>query len=251
MSQYGILAPLIPVAFVVTAIRRPRYALLTGTAAAITCFFAASYVNADISRYYVGPALMAWTWLAILGAALVDALAGVGGTEPATDAAGIEPADRIAARRAEARTRGSILAVIIAIALLVPTIVDIPTRFRAIDLSAQQGAAQWADHVLDVMQDDGVILSWWSYSTPLWYEHLVEGKRPDIEIIDDRTRLDLNLGGLTDAVDRYLAEGRPVYVLRLDRREVALLAQRYDLEYIDGVDASSLTRVIGLKTAAS
>ena len=67
VSQYGILAPLIPVAFVVTAIRRPRYALLTGTAAAITCFFAASYVNADISRYYVGPALMAWTWLAILG----------------------------------------------------------------------------------------------------------------------------------------------------------------------------------------
>ena len=30
-----------------TAIRRPRYALLTGTAVAITCFFAASYVNAD------------------------------------------------------------------------------------------------------------------------------------------------------------------------------------------------------------
>ena len=106
---------------------------------------------------------------------------------------------------------------IIAIALLVPTIVDIPARFRANDMSAQQGAAQWADHVLDVMQADAVILSWWSYSTPLWYEHLVEGKRPDIEIIDDRTRLDLNLGGLTDAVDRYLAEGRPVYVIRLDR----------------------------------
>jgi hypothetical protein len=194
---------------------------------------------------------MAWTWLAILGAALVDALASVGATEPATDAGGSDAADRIAARRAEARTRGSILAVIIAIALLVPTIVDIPARFRANDMSAQQGAAQWADHVLDVMQDDAVILSWWSYSTPLWYEHLVEGKRPDIEIIDDRTRLDLNLGGLTDAVDLYLAQGRPVYVLRFDRREVALLAERYDLEYIDGVDASSLTRVIGLKTAAS
>jgi hypothetical protein len=250
VSQYGILAPLIPVAFVVTAIRRPRYALLTGTAAAITCFFAASYINADISRYYVGPAVMAWTWLAILGAAVVDALAGVGGTEPATDDPGTEAADRIATRRAVARTRGSILAVIIAIALLVPTVFDIPARFRANDMSAQQGAAQWADHVLGVMQPDGVILSWWSYSTPLWYEHLVDGKRPDIEVIDDRTRLDLNLGGLTETIDRYLGQ-RPVYVIRLDRREVALLAQRYDLEYIDGVDASSLTRVIGLKTAAS
>ena len=193
---------------------------------------------------------MAWTWLAILGAALVDALASVGGPEPATDAAGSEAADRIAAQRADARTRGSILAVIIAIALLVPTLVDLPARFRANDMSGQQGAARWADHVLDVMEPDGVILSWWSYSTPLWYEHLVEGKRPDIEVIDDRTRLDLNLGGLTETIDRYLGQ-RPVYVMRLDKREVALLAQRYDLDYIDGTDASSLTRVIGLKSAAS
>ena len=42
-----------------------------------------------------------------------------------------------------------------------------------------------------------------------------------------------------------------MYVIRLDQREVALLAQRYDLDYIDGIDASSLTRVIGLKSAAS
>ena len=250
VSQFGILAPLIPVAFVVTAIRRPRYALLTGTAAAITCFFAASYVNADISRYYVGPALMAWTWLAILGAAIVDVIASVGSTEPETDDAGTEAAQRNAARRAERRTGVSILAVVIAAALLVPTLVDIPARFRAADMSGQQGAARWADHVLDVMEPDGVILSWWSYSTPLWYEHLVEGKRPDIEIIDDRTRLDLNLGGLTETIDRYLGQ-RPVYVMRLDQREVALLAQRYDLDYIDGKDASSLTRVIGLKPGAS
>jgi hypothetical protein len=49
-TQFGILAPLIPIAFIATAVRRPRYALLTGTAVAITCFFASSYVNADISR---------------------------------------------------------------------------------------------------------------------------------------------------------------------------------------------------------
>ena len=66
VAQFGILAPLIPVGFVVTAVRRPAYALLTGSAVLITCFFAASYVNADIDRYYLGPILMAWTWLAIL-----------------------------------------------------------------------------------------------------------------------------------------------------------------------------------------
>ena len=37
----------------------------------MTCLFSASYVNADISRYYLGPLLIAWTWLAILGAVVV------------------------------------------------------------------------------------------------------------------------------------------------------------------------------------
>ena len=122
VAQFGILAPLIPVAFVVTAIRRPRYALLTGTAAAITCFFAASYVNADINRYYLGP--------------------GADGLDLAGDPRGRRgrrsrqrrrhrAGDRrrrgsrrrtgSPRRRADVRTRGSILAVIIAIALLVPT----------------------------------------------------------------------------------------------------------------------------------
>ena len=100
------------------------------------------------------------------------------------------------------------------------------------------------------MEPNAVIVSWWSYSTPLWYVQRVEGRRPDITIIDDRTRLDENLGGLTDAIDANLGV-RPVYVIRLDRREVALLAQRYDLDYIDGVDASALTRVIGLKSTDS
>ncbi|MEA2619803.1 MAG: hypothetical protein QOC97_576, partial [Chloroflexota bacterium] len=74
VAQFGILAPLIPIGFIATVARRPRYALLTGSAAAITCFFAASYVNADIDRYYLGPALMAWTWLAILAGTALDAL---------------------------------------------------------------------------------------------------------------------------------------------------------------------------------
>jgi hypothetical protein len=86
VAQFGILAPLIPIGFLATAIRRPGYALLTGSAAAITCFFAASYVNADINRYYLGPALMAWTWLAILAGAVLEAL-----DRAAADAATDEP----------------------------------------------------------------------------------------------------------------------------------------------------------------
>ena len=54
------------------------------------------------------------------------------------------------------------------------------------------------------MAPDAVIVSWWSYSTPLWYAQRVQGRRPDITIVDDRTRLDENLGGLTDVIDANL-----------------------------------------------
>ena len=47
------------------------------------------------------------------------------------------------------------------------------------------------------MEPDAAVISWWSYSTPLWYAQRVQGERPDITIIDDRTRLDENVCGLT------------------------------------------------------
>ena len=238
VAQFGILAPLIPVGFVATVVRRPRYALLTGSAVAITCFFNASYVNADINRYYLGPALMAWTWLAILAAVAVGLLTGLGGEEPIEPGAGSDLAGAPAAS-----TRAGLIALILAVALVMPTLFDAPTRYAAVDARHQVDAGRWLDHVLGVMEPDAMIVSWWSYSTPLWYAQRVEGERPDITIIDDRTRLDKNLGGLTDVIDANLGK-RPVYVIRLDRSEVAQLAARYELEYIDGHDASALTRVI-------
>jgi Protein of unknown function (DUF2723) len=243
VTQFGILAPLIPVAFVVTALRRPRYALLTGSAVAITCFFSASYVNADISRYYLGPALMAWTWLAILAAAAVQVLIGLVGEAPPGPARSASSDDPVGTR-----TRSGLIAMIIAVALVAPTLIAIPTRYPTIDSRRRLEAVTWTAHVVATLAPNAVIVSWWSYSTPLWYAQRVEGERPDVTIIDDRTRLDEHLGGLTDVIDANLGK-RPVYVIRDDRNEVALLAARYDLQYIDGRDASALTRVLGLKAS--
>ena len=72
-AQFGPLVALIPAGFIVTAVRRPRYALLTGTWLLLTCWFAASYTNADIERYYLGPILVVISWLAIAAAALLEA----------------------------------------------------------------------------------------------------------------------------------------------------------------------------------
>lgn len=225
---FGPLAALLPVAFGVTAIRRPTYALLSGTAVLITCFFAASYVNALIERYYLGPVLIGWTWLAMLGAGLAT-VAGI-------SIDGQRRPDRV-------------IATALAVLLLVPTVAAAPSRLDSLDRSGDIGARMWIEHALRVMREDAVIVSWWSYSTPLWYAQLVEDRRPDIDIIDDRTRLDRNLGDIYDVIDANLPT-RPVYVIRIERSEIEGLKERYVLDIIDGTEASVLTRIIGRRETA-
>lgn len=225
-AELGILAAALPLGLFVTALRRPAYALLTGWAALLTVVFAASYQNAEIGRYYLGPLLIAWTWLAVLGGALLGALRAV--------------ARRSTIARAPA---SALIAAALAGVLLAPTGLTLGDRFRAIDESTDRDAPSWVDAALDRLPRDAVLVSWWSYSTPLWYAQLIEGRRPDVLVIDDRTRLDQDLGDIDDVIDAHLGT-RPVYIIRDDPEEAAALAERYELEVLYGVDARSLTRVV-------
>jgi hypothetical protein len=219
---------------------------MTGSAVFITCFFAASYVNADIDRYYLGPILIAWTWLAILAAAAVDLVAvATGEPFPASD----RPATLRPGSRAPIPIWSGLAAVGLAVILLAPTVIALPDRFALVDERNNVEAQGFVDHVTQTLGPGAMLVSWWSYSTPLWYAQLVDGRRPDLAIVDDRTRLDQNLGDITDVIDANLGK-RPVYVIRNDSDEIAMLAARYDLEYIDGFDASMLTRVIGRKAGS-
>ena len=237
--EFGPLTLLIPLGFLATVVGRPRYALLTGSAAVITCFFASSYVNADIGRYYLVPWLIAWTWLAILASlvaiAIANLVAGPGDTVNGTSSG-------------RYRRTASVVAIVVAALLLVPTLQAVPARYRAIDESQDPGAAAWVDHALTVMPQHALIVSWWSYSTPLWYAQRVEGRRPDLTIMDDRTILDEGLGDIYAVIDQNLGK-RPVFVIRDDPQQAQELAQRYTLEYIDGNSARSLTRVVSFRGA--
>jgi hypothetical protein len=132
--------------------------------------------------------------------------------------------------------------------MLVPTGASVVDRFARVDRSRERAAERWVDRALERMERGAVVVSWWSYSTPLWYAQHVEGRRPDIVIIDDRTRLDEQLGGLTDVIDANLPV-RPVYVIRVDPSEIATLDGRYVLEPVDGAGAASLTRVVSRRAA--
>ena len=235
-DQFGPLAVLIPFGLAATIRRRPRYALLTCLSLGLVCFFAASYENAEIGRYYLVPILIAWTWLAVLARSAADWLATALG--------------RRSARAARARRLGGAVAVGLAAVLLAPTVVAAPDRLAALDESGDRSAIDWTDRALGTLEPDAVVVSWWSYSTPLWYAQRVEGRRPDVTIIDDRTRLDEGLGDFTDVIDAYLGS-RPVYVIRSDPDDVARLSARYRLEPVDGAVGFGLTRVTGRLGAGS
>ena len=244
-AQFGILAPLVPLGFLATVRRAPHYALLTGLAAAVTVVFAVSYVNADIGRYYLGPALIAWTWLAVLAVTGVEAVVALIRPPPGELAGDPSRADE---RRPRAGPVDATVAALIALALVVPTLGALPVRASQLDESGNRVAGRWLDAALAAMEPNAVVVSWWSYSATLWYGQHIEGRFPDGFIVDDRTRLDLELGEVTDVIDDYLGT-LPVYVIRASPGDVAALGGRYVLEAVPSV--TLLYRVVARVGASS
>lgn len=211
-QQLGVLALLLPAAFIVTLRRFPAYALLTGLASLVTWLFSASYANADISRYYLGPLLMAWTWLGIMAATAADIL----------EAGVAAPPQRSA-------VAGRAVAATLAILMILPAALAVPARHRQVDRSGDVGGGLWLDAALARIAHNAVVVSWWSYSTPLWYAQFVEGRRPDMFVVDDRTRLDLDMGEATDVIATYLGK-RPVFLIRANEHDLRLVTQRFQVQ---------------------
>jgi hypothetical protein len=247
-DQLGLLVFIVPIAFLATVKRQPRYALLTGVTFLITVWFAASYVNADINRYYLGPAVMVLSWLAILAAVVVELIADLLGAEVLDAPRGVMMSPRRVAWFGTAGPAAFVLEIAVCAALLVPTIQALPDRARAEDLSTQTYASDWAHQAMSVFAPNAVILSWWSYSTTLWYAQIIEGMRPDVWIVDDRTLLDDKLGDVTDVIDAQLGK-RPVYAVRLtDDPDLATIRANYDVvEFIMPTEQSVL-RILGRKS---
>jgi hypothetical protein len=235
-GQFGPLVALIPAGLLVTAVRRPRYALLTGAWLVVTCWFATSYTNADIQRYYLGPILIAISWLAVAASVVIDAVEArlfVG-----LDDAGI----RVAALRL-------VVSAAVGVALVAPAVIAAPTTRLVVDRSADTRAADWSGWAFRVAEPDAVLVTWWGFSTPLWYRQLILGERPDLRVIDDRTRLDERLGSVDDVIRANLGRG-PVYIVRLDADRLDLERRWQVVVVLDPDGTQPLLRVVGPRAAS-
>ena len=167
----------------------------------------ASYVNADIERYYLGPVALgldvardprrpdrppcrrpvavaeAWRPRAARSSA-------PGRPSPAGSEA------RVGARRGRSSARSSCCR---------PSPASTPRRSRGGSIVATRGAQAGWTTACRCSRRTPCVVSWWSTSTPLWYAQKVEGLRPDIDIDrrpdDARPRTS---GGRHDVIDRYL-----------------------------------------------
>jgi hypothetical protein len=223
-TQLGLFAVLAIVGVFSTALRRPALMVLLVAWFAVNWFFALGYLNADIGRYYLVP-LMCAAVLGGLGAsAIVD----------------------WASRLLEGLRRGpALLGAAAAVVLIVPLALVIPDRFTTVDSSKEVAGRMWLASVTRQLPPDSVVVSWWSYSTTLWYGQFVEHLRPDVTVIDDSTIVQQNLGSVKDVINSYLGE-RPVYLIRTSY-DMPMYEQMYVLDPLPGVAGAPVYEVQGMK----
>jgi hypothetical protein len=280
--MYGWLGPLIYLGILglgTSIVRRPRYVVLSGLTLLVTCVFATSYVNADIERYFLVPVLIAFTWVGLGAADLVTGAALAADwvrTRIATGEAGVEEAAAVPGEAAEPTMRrpdrgpgdrfgwAALAAeIVVAVALVAPIPAAVTQRQEpdggsfytgGVSEAGQTEMKTWLDVVLAPPDQGGVpensvIVSWWSASTTLWYGQRVLGMRPDVYVVDDRTRLDHDLGSVQDVFNKFLGN-RAVFAIRLQGGADGMqaLSAEFDIEpYYLGDGSTTISHVVGRK----
>lgn len=148
-------------------------------------YWACTWINGDAERYFITPALLVALFAAV----------GLGG---ATSALG---------RRWPRLALGAA-----ALVALVP-LLAVPANFARASRANDHQGEKYVDDVFRRLPPDATVFTVWVSSTPLWYAHYVEGRRPDLRIVDDsEIRVD-RAGDVLGTVRAELGH-RPVYILR-------------------------------------
>ncbi|MEA2650792.1 MAG: hypothetical protein QOI85_513, partial [Chloroflexota bacterium] len=167
--------------------------------------------DGDIDRNYMPTVAVV---APLLGVALAAIAAACG---RAVAEVGRRLVDSVGARRRLASFAG---AFVLGLGALLP-VASVVTGYEAHDQSRNRDADDWVASVHALLPPNAVIVSWWSYSTPLWHHRWILGERPDLTIVDERDVLDDGYRTMNNAIRAYFGK-RPVYVVlpEWERRNV-------------------------------
>ena len=191
---------------VALAPRRPAIAAALGLIVLVGAYTWANYLK--LEHYLLVP----WLVLGILAAVALE-----GGA-------------RLLARGFGERAR--VPAGIVAAALAVVLAIGLgAANLAAVDRSGDTSAPDFVDTVFDALPPDAAVVTYWGAATPLWHAIHVEGRRPDVLVVDDSNIVYEGWGTRRARVDSLACE-RPVYVLRQRPEQLTELSDGYDLTVV-------------------
>ena len=194
-------------------IRRPAFGTMCAAMLATGLYIWATYLR--LEHYLLVP----WLLLGIGSAVALEWVA------RALERA---PAGR-AARGTAPRDVGRLGGGAVAVAGLVLAVGLGALDWAAADRSDDRSAAEYADAVFATLPQNAAILTSWDAATPLWYGRYVDGRRPDLLIVDD-TNIVYEGWGTREARIASLVCTRPVFIIRANPGDLVPTIASYDLE---------------------
>ena len=104
----------------------------------------------------------------------------------------------------------------------------IASNLPDVDRSQDHTGDVFVDQMFNSVAPNAVIISWWGASSPLWHGHYVEGRRPDITIVDDTNVVYEGWGTRENRIAAVICS-RPVYLLLIMDRDVDEARAQYNL----------------------
>ena len=193
--------------------RRPPFGLMCVGILVANVYVWATYLR--LEHYLLVP----WLVLALGAATALDALARALDTRTPPGVRGLRPGRMV-----------GLLMLVVAIGLTA-------ANWSTADRSQDRTADAFVDNVLDALPRDAAILSEWDASTPLWHARHVQGRRPDVLIVDD-TNIVYEGWGTRERRIAALICDRPVFILRLRDADLEPTRAAYRLEPVVTVNVA-------------
>ncbi len=215
----------------VLVVRRTAFGLVC-----VGILLSGTYVWANYLRleHYL---LVPWLILGIGAAAALEAIARAVARIGRPDAPGEAGAAAEAQAAEAAADHRRVAGTSVALVALGLAVILAGLNWADADRSGDRSGDEYVDSTLALLPQGAAILSYWDTSTPLWHALYVDGRRPDVLVVDD-TNIVYEGWGTREARIASLICQRPVYILRLSERDLVPTRRDYSLTEVGSVPVS-------------